>query len=141
MKIKMKKSKLQQIINEEYARYKNESDDGFDPPSKPDELAKDALQTKIMAAAMETLKNVLALDPQTLRRVEFALETAIVDAMEDVGVPTTTSNTFVNEEMEVVSEEEIEEAIDEVISEIDGEGLKTGGNFSTGYGSYEDQNH
>jgi len=142
MKMKIKKARLQEIIQEEYARHEKKKlregpnydypAPGMGPPATPDERMKDEVQTAMMNAAMELMRTH-GHSEKELKRFEYDLEDRLVGAMEGMTVVATTSHPSVNEGD--IDEETLSRAIAEVLAEEGlGDGDQLGGNYSTGYG-------
>jgi hypothetical protein len=132
MKVKIKKSRLEQIIKEEYDRHKRYSAGEDDAGS----ILRDEVQTAMMDAALEVLE-ARGVDPKTIQRAELELEDKLVLAMTDMDLGLGGVNTM-NPDLE---EDAMMSGIFETIKEVDGEGEPAGGNYSTGTGGGEDQHH
>lgn len=134
--MKISKKRLQEIIQEEYARHESQRYDypapGMGPPATPAERMKDEVQTAMMDAAMDLMR-AHGLSEKELKVFEYDLEEKLVDAMTDMVIPVTTAHPSINEEE--VDEGMLAQAIAEVLSEEGlGDGKKLGGNYNTGSG-------
>lgn len=146
--MRISKKRLQNIIKEEYALYEknkkklNESesdeiDDMFERPASRREHLGDAI-ADVLEDALRSYLNEMDLEPRTFQRIMLDAEEDILNVAITVSRIVGRSKGFGPKEMDEadLSEEALAEAVKEALAEEGlGDGLKLGGNYSTGYGN------
>lgn len=148
MKMRISKKRLQNIIKEEYALYEknkkklNESesdeiDDMFNRPASRREHLGDAI-AHVLEGALRSYLSEMKLEPRTFKRIMLDVEEDILNVAIIASKLIGRSKGFASQEMDEseISEETLAQAVREALAEEGlGDGLKLGGNYSTGYGN------
>lgn len=141
MKVKIKKDRLQQIIQEEYALHERkkklrENMGDLERPASRREHLGDAV-TDVLVEALKSYLSEMNLDPGTLNNIMYDVEEPLLDVGIMVSRAVGTHSNFGAKEMTEsdISKEMLAQAISEVLAEEGlGDGMKLGGNYDTGSG-------
>jgi len=136
MKMKIKKTRLQEIIQEEYTRHEKmklrESIEGLDgkPPSKRELIGNELASS--LEGALEQFLVGQGIDTGVITNVMLDVEDKLLDVA--IAVSHTIKN-HANQGIGGMDEDALSQAIAEVLAEEGlGDGEIMGGNYSTGYG-------